>query len=159
MTNEEVRRLFTLYYARMYRVARTILYDEQESKDVVSDIFERLLREGIVLLPETEGHYLLTSVRNRCLKRLNHNDVKRRFAEDYPIDEDDSDMDERLTEVVEFAKRTLTPQQLRIFNLRFTDGCTYEEIASEEGISKVAVWKHLSRLLNTIKDNFNSSGK
>ena len=43
MANEEVKKLFIEYYAKMYRVARSILYDEQESKDVVSDIFERLL--------------------------------------------------------------------------------------------------------------------
>ena len=28
------------HYAKMYRVARSILYDEQESKDVISDIFD-----------------------------------------------------------------------------------------------------------------------
>ena len=34
------QRLFKQHYAKMLRVARTILYDEQESKDVVSDIFD-----------------------------------------------------------------------------------------------------------------------
>lgn len=34
MTNEEIKKLFLLYDTKMYRVARTILYDEQESKDV-----------------------------------------------------------------------------------------------------------------------------
>ena len=72
---------------------------------------------------------------------------------------EDSDDDNRLNEVVEFAKRNLTLQELRIFNLRFTEGYSYEEIAAMEGISKVAVWKHLSRLLNIIRNNFNSSGK
>ena len=33
-------KVFKQHYAKMLRVARTILYDEQESKDVVSDIFE-----------------------------------------------------------------------------------------------------------------------
>lgn len=76
MANEEVKKLFIEYYAKMYRVARSILYDEQESKDVVSDIFERLLYGHTVLLPETAERYLLTSVRNQCIKRLNHNDIK-----------------------------------------------------------------------------------
>ena len=38
-----IQRLFMQHYAKMLRVARTILYDEQESKDVVSDIFAGLL--------------------------------------------------------------------------------------------------------------------
>lgn len=159
MTKEEIKELFLRHYAGMYRVARTILYDEQESKDVVSDIFERLLRAQITLSPETTERYLLTSVRNQCIKRLNHNEVKRQFADSYDPDMEDCDDDNRLNEVVEFAKRSLTAQEFRIFNLRFTEGYSYEEIAAMEGISKVAVWKHLSRLLNIIRNNFNSSGK
>lgn len=159
MTKEEIKQLFIGHYAKMYRVARTILYDEHESKDVVSDIFERLLRGQIVLSPDTAERYLLTSVRNQCIKRLNHNEVKRQFADSYDPDLEDSDEDNRLNEVVEFAKRNLTEQDLRIFHLRFTDGYSYEEIADMEKISKVAVWKHLSHLLNIIRNNFNSSGK
>ena len=43
MDNKEIEALFRQYYNRMYRMAVSILYDEQESKDVVSDIFGRLL--------------------------------------------------------------------------------------------------------------------
>jgi len=39
MERQEIQRLFVQHYAKMLRVARTILYDEQESQDVVSDIF------------------------------------------------------------------------------------------------------------------------
>ena len=38
MESKIIQRLFKQHYAKMLRVARTILYDEQESKDVVSDI-------------------------------------------------------------------------------------------------------------------------
>ena len=83
MTKEEIKVLFIQHYAKMYRVARTILYDEQESKDVVSDIFERLLDGRIMLMPDTAERYLLTSVRNQCIKRMCHSEVKRQFAEDF----------------------------------------------------------------------------
>ena len=43
MERHDIQWLFKQHYAKMLRVARTILYDEQESKDVVSDIFEGLL--------------------------------------------------------------------------------------------------------------------
>lgn len=43
MERTEIQRVFMQHYAKMYRVARSILYDEQESEDVVSDIFESLL--------------------------------------------------------------------------------------------------------------------
>ena len=64
------------------------------------------------------------------------------------VDETD---DDRLTDIVEFVVSHLSEQRQRIFRLRFTDGYSYEEIAVQEGISKVAVWKHLSQIINAIK--------
>lgn len=152
----ETQQLFKQYYAKMYRVARTILYDEQESKDVVSDVFESLLSEGMALMPETTEHYLLTSVRNQCIKRIHHEEVCRHTA-DYCLIAiaDEETEDERLTDIVEYVVSHLSLQEQRIFNLRFAEGCSYDEIAVAEGISRVAVWKHLSHVLNVIKNHFN----
>ena len=70
MESKIIQRLFKQHYAKMLRVARTILYDEQESKDVVSDIFESLLRGQTVIMADTEERYLLTSVRRGSAWRL-----------------------------------------------------------------------------------------
>ena len=161
-----IQRLFMQHYAKMYRVARTILYDEQESKDVVSDIFEGLLRGETVLIPNTEERYLLTSVRNQCLKRLRHQETRlrmetatrkatgRRLSGNEQAADAEAE-DERLTDIIEFVASHLTEQEQRIFRFRFTDGCSYEEIAAAEGISRVAVWKHLSHALKEIRNHFN----
>ena len=151
-----IQRLFMQHYAKMYRVARTILYDEQESKDVVSDIFEGLLRGETVLIPNTEERYLLTSVRNQCLKRLRHQETRLRMETATRGQATDAEVeDERLTDIIEFVVSHLTEQEQRIVRLRFTDGCSYEEIAAAEGISRVAVWKHLSHALKEIRNHFN----
>ena len=153
MEREVIQQLFMQHYARMHRVARTLLYDEQECEDVVSDIFESLLSGQTVLLPGSEERYLLTSVRNRCLKRLRHEQVKRQAAP--PLGPDDEPDDERLTDILEFVADRLSEQEQRIFRLRFTEGFSYEEIAAREGISRVAVWKHLSHAITAIKKQFN----
>ena len=159
MEKKAIQRLFKQHYAKMYRGARTILYDEQESEDVVSDIFESLLRRQIVLTADTEECYLLTSVRNQCLKRIRHQEMRHRI-EAAPAEQpsDAEDEDERITDIVEFVVSHLTEQEQRIFHLRFTEGCSYEEIASIEGISRVAVWKHLSHALKGIRNRFNPKG-
>jgi len=154
---KDIQRLFKQHYAKMLRVARTILYDEQESKDVVSDIFEGLLRGQTVLMPDTEERYLLTSVRNQCLKRIRHQETKLRM-ETAPAEQITHAEDERITDIVEFVVCHLTEQEQRIFHLRFTEGYSYEEIASAEGISRVAVWKHLSHALKEIRNRFNPKG-
>ncbi len=156
MEKMEIQQLFMLHYAKMLRVARTILYDEPESKDVVSDIFESLLRNQTVLMPNTEERYLLTSVRNQCLKRIRHQETRLRMeAITAKYVSDAETEDERLTDIVEFVVSHLTNQEQRIFHLRFTEGCSYDEIASTEGISRVAVWKHLSHALKEIRNRFN----
>ncbi|MBQ7572470.1 MAG: sigma-70 family RNA polymerase sigma factor [Bacteroidaceae bacterium] len=160
MERNEVERLFRTHYARMYRVARSLLYDEQESEDVVSDIFEGLLHGSMALWPESEESYLLTSVRNQCLKRLRHEEVRRRTSvADAPRQSTDGNgEDDRLSEIVEYVVAHRSAQEQRIFDQRFREGLTYEEIARREGISKVAVWKHLSHILNTIRQHFNTKG-
>ena len=63
--------------------------------------------------------------------------------------------DDRLDDIVEYVVGHLSEQDRRIFGLRFTEGYSYEEIAAKEGISKVAVWKHLSHIITSIKKQFN----
>jgi len=159
MERHDIQRLFKQHYAKMLRVARTILYDEQESKDVVSDIFEGLLRGRTVLMADTEERYLLTSVRNQCLKRIRHQETRLRMeTATAGLATDAEHEDERMTDIVEFVVSRLTEQEQRIFRLRFSEGYSYDEIASAEGISRVAVWKHLSHALKEIKNRFNPKG-
>ena len=155
MEKNVIQRLFKQHYAKMYRVARTILYDEQESEDVVSDIIENLFRGQTVLMPDTEERYLLTSVRNMCLKRLRHTSIPLDGIGYFEPKDDSAVENEQLTDIDEFVACHLSEQEQRIFRLRFTDGCSYEEIAAAEGISRVAVWKHLSHALNLIRNHFN----
>ena len=193
MEREAVKRLFMQHYARMQRVARTLLYDVQESEDVCQDIFESLLRGETVLVPGTEERYLMTSVRNRCLKRLRHKAIDHspltidHFAaangtanngEDsihngqcsmsngqcssadnvqWSMFNGQCSSDDRLDDIVEYVVSHLSAQEQRIFGMRFNEGYSYEEIAAAEGISKVAVWKHLSHIITSIKKHFNPS--
>ena len=155
MEKKYVQMLFMQHYAKMLRVARTILGDEQESKDVVSDVFANLLHGQTLLMAGSEERYLLTSVRNQCLKRLRNEEVKQRMVEMALADQSAHGQDdERLTDIDEFVASHLSQQEQRIFRLRFTDGCSYAEIAASEGISRVAVWKHLSHVLTLIRNHF-----
>lgn len=161
MEKKEISTLFRLYYGRMYGMAVSILYDEQESKDVVSDIFERLLESDTVLLPDTVEHYLLTSVRNSCLKRISQKTNRQRIAMLYASEQQmaaSPEEDElRLEQMLHFAKTHLTAQQQYIFKMRFLGGMKYGEIGEELGISRVAVWKHLSNITKMIKEQFKDS--
>lgn len=160
MKKAEVEQLFRKYYPEMYRRARTILYDRQESDDVVCGIFEKLLSQDLVPLPNVEERYLLGSVRNECLKRIgqksNRERLMRFYAFETQIADDLQKDEERLIRIQTVARHCLSKQELDIFHKRFLEEKSYEDIASELGISRVMVWKHLSHLIKTIKQQFNN---
>lgn len=151
----EIHILFKQHYAKMYRAARSLLYDGQESEDVVSDIFEDLLQRHVSLQPGTEEAYLMKCVRNRCLKRLRHEAVRKELSDVpfscHPVHEV---TDDDFADVVDGITTSLPEQDRRIFSMRFHEGYSYEEIALREGISRVAVWRHLSGALTLIRNHY-----
>lgn len=161
MEKREISVLFKQYYGKMYGMAVSILYDEQESKDVVSDIFERLLASHVVLLPDTQEHYLLTSVRNSCIKHLaqrkNRQHIAMLYANEQQLSASPEEDQRQLEKMLHIAQTHLSEQQRHIFQMRFLAGMKYEEIGEEIGISRVAVWKHLSRIITIIKEQFKNS--
>jgi RNA polymerase sigma-70 factor (ECF subfamily) len=158
MEKKQVEDLFRKHYRRMYAMALSILCDEQEARDVVSDIFTRLLADESYLLPDNSLHYLLTSARNNSLKRLRRrvtiNQAQREYMERQLMVADVQTDEQTLERVFDFAQRELTDQEKSVFRLRFIEEMSYGEIASEMGISKVAVWKHLSHLKDKIHKQF-----
>lgn len=162
MTQKEIETLFRQHYAAMYRLARTILYDADESKDVVSDVFVRLLHNNpSVQVDKMEG-YLMMAVRNRCLDVLSHKSVREQveklFSQElkqrYIIARNE---DERLDQLMQYIERELPPLSQQILRLRFLQEMTYEEVAQEVGVSKVTVYNHLRQSMHRIKEYFSKN--
>ena len=75
--------MFRQHYEKMYNLARSILSDDDESKDVVGEVFTTILADDVVLMPESEEGFLMRSVRNRCLNLIAHKSVKERVTDCY----------------------------------------------------------------------------
>ena len=159
MTKEEFELIYRRHYAPMYRLARRLLYDPQESKDVVSEVFARLLRGGA--MPDSgkmEG-YLMTAVRNRCRDVLNRKSMQERVEKHFLQDSMQGQIvsmndDDRLERLMQFIEAELPPLSQQIFRLRFLSEMSYEEVAQVAGVSKVTVYNHLSQSLQRIKEYF-----
>lgn len=148
----------------MYRLAKTILYEPQESKDVVSDIFARLLRDGKLPQKEKMEGYLMTAVRNRCRDVISHKSIRERVEKLFlqeslqnrivsPYDDD------RLDRLMQFIETEIPPLSRQIFRLRFLREMSYEEVAQTVGVSKVTVYNHLSQSLQRIREHFDEVKK
>ena len=159
MTKEEFELIYRRHYAPMYRLARRLLYDPQESKDVVSEVFARLLRGGA--MPDSgkmEG-YLMTAVRNRCSDVLSHKSMRERVERLFLQESMQSHIvsmndDDRLELLIQFIEAELPPLSQQIFRLRFLSEMSYEEVAQAAGVSKVTVYNHLSQSVQRIKEYF-----
>lgn len=159
MTKKEFEDIYLQHYARMYRLARTMLYDADESKDVVSDIFARLLRDGDRPQKDRMEGYLMTAVRNRCRDVLNRKSMQERVEKHFLQESMQSQIvsmndDDRLERLMQFIEAELPPLSQQIFRLRFLSEMSYEEVAQAAGVSKVTVYNHLSQSLQRIREYF-----
>ena len=154
MTQKEIEQLFRQHYAQMTRLARTLLYDVEEARDVVSEVFATLL--GADIAPKNIEGYLLTSVRNRCLNLLEHKNVRAKFERAYTLEmkyeSQPATDDDRLKRLMVYAEQNLTEQTLKVFRMRHLQGMKYQEIAGELGISRVMVYKHLAQAMEKIRE-------
>ena len=157
---EAIENLFRTHYASMYRLAMLILRDENDSQDIVHDVFEALLVNGKTDVAES---YLLTAVRNRCLKRIRSLSVKDRLKEIYSIDEEEILSEEWPDEeTISLIQRTvaknLSESCRKVVNMRFAESKSYREIADTLGISTVAVYKHLRHAIDVLREKLSKNG-
>ena len=113
MTDEEIGKLFRSTYPRLYRLAYSLLNDQEESKDVVSGVFMEILDKHI--LARDVNTYLTSMVRNRSLDVLRHRQVKddvwANILQEYEQWTSDTPDDEQINEIRLFIKesRILNP--------------------------------------------------
>lgn len=156
--------MYRKHYPQMYRLARTMLYDADDCKDVVDDVFVKLLREEIVPEEDKIEGYLMTSVRNRCRDRLRHKSVRERVEHLYQAEmklnsvvmTKDDDHLERLTAYMEHE---LPPLSRQIMKLRFLSEMSYDEVAKATGVERTTVYRHLTKSIEMIRAYFNETTK
>ena len=185
INKETIEQLFRQHYLRMYQLARVLLKDDAASKDVVSEVFADVLDGKTQLgldnetandktiaseppLPSANaGSYLLVCVRHKCLNLLSRQKMKDRVhhllkADTSPsilpleaaIAEIDRETD-KYEAILAYMDTELTPQTRKVLDLRFRQKLKYREIATELGISEVAVYKHLAQGIRKLKQKFN----
>ena len=161
MTKSELEILFKTHYAVMYRLAVSLLYDADEARDVVSDVFASLLDGGLAIRTDNARGFLLTCVRNGCINVIRHKQMRERFirlystgTEPLATDPDDTMM---LAELRDYIDNQLPPLSRRIFTLRYLEDMTCQQVAEVMGVSRVTVHHHLSQSLEKINAYFSNN--
>ena len=155
LERKEFERLYTANYMAMISFARTLLHDEDESRDAVADVMLQVYTKGIPSqYPPTK--YLLSCVRNKCLDILRQMTIRQKVEKMLPVEDNmiPAEPDERQNIhalIMQVMENDFPPQTKNVFKMRFDQRLSYQEIADRLHISKAAVYKHLSKAILLLK--------
>ena len=161
----QIESLFKTHYTQMYHLALTLLFDEAESKDVVSEVFASRLSGSTIVKADNAKAFLLTSVYHRCLNVLQHKQVQERFARLLTEDADtlisDNLMEEqmRMEELMRYVRDNLSPMEQNVFQLRYLRERSCQEVGEALNVSRQTVHAHLKQTVEKIRKYFNSNPK
>ncbi|WP_439182297.1 RNA polymerase sigma-70 factor [Carboxylicivirga taeanensis] len=150
--NKEVyRRLFDEYYNKLVLFTQSYLFDQQESEDLVQDLFVYLWENARkVSITISIKAYFYQAIRNRCINHLKALKVKDKNHLLYldgmlQADDDLQHFDPKILEEILQSIEELPVQMAKVFTMKVLDGLTREAIAKELNISVNTVKTQLQR--------------
>ena len=161
----QIESLFKTHYTQMYHLALTLLFDEAESKDVVSEVFAGLLSGSTIVKADNAKAFLLASVRHRCLNVLQHKQVQERFARlltedtDTFVSDNTVEAQMQMEELMSYMRENLSSLEQKVFRLHYLKEMTCQEVAEALNVSRQTVHTHLKQTVEKIRKYFNSNSK
>jgi RNA polymerase sigma-70 factor (family 1) len=149
--------LYNKYWKQVYNAAYKRLNDTERAQDIAQDVFVQLWVRGSKSPIENLPAYLLVAARNGVFKYM---EKESRYAAlpdnaqeiESPLGRADANVlhDEFLKAFNELID-TLPPQQRIIFNLRFNEGLSSQQIADQLQISPKTVRNQMGKALATLR--------
>lgn len=165
LDNEEdmwlrMERLFDLYYQKLYVYAYAMVCDDDDARDVVSEVMQTVWEDWNCDAPRMQnasGGILYTLVRNRCLDMLKHEKVKGRYeammeATGEMADEEDVEEFERRIDDVREAVDRLPENSKRVLMCTYYKKMSYRETAEMLGMSENMVRKHMVKAFRLLRE-------
>lgn len=158
----EFETLYVQCFEPSFRLALSLLHDEDDARDMVHEVFLRLWElETKVDNPKA---YVIRSVRNSCISRIRHLDVREKVRlkltlESPPegFEPDESDFTHRDSEVLEAMDRLLTFREREVVDKIYVEGKSYKETAFCLGVTVAAINKNVVGALKKLRNHFKTS--
>lgn len=143
--------LFKEHYQVMLKLAVMLLHDKEEARDIVHDVFTRLLDGDIRFDKDKTEAFLLSCVRNSCLNVIRSRNTREQAMRLYLPDESTEGLEERVQALQDGLKDLKPPICLDIVLMHYRDGMTFKEIAAHYGVSETTIYKHLREAMNQLR--------
>ena len=144
----------------MFRLAVMLLHDEEDSRDVVHDIFAKMLDGDIRFDEDKAEQFLLSCVRNSCLNLMRGHSRKEKAMRHYLLADDDfhEEYETEITALQEGMTKLTPPICREILLLHYRDGLTFKIIAQRLNVSEKTIYKHLRNAINQLRITLNEIG-
>ena len=143
--------LFKEHYPVMLKLAVMLLHDKEEARDIVHDVFTRLLDGDIRFDMDKAEAFLLSCVRNSCLNVMRSRSAREQAMRLYLPEESTEGLEERVQALQDGLKDLKPPICLDIVLMHYRDGMTFKEIAAHYGVSETTIYKHLREAMNQLR--------
>ena len=155
---DQMELLYKKFYRKLFLYALTYLGEEEEARDMVSDMFVQLWykwkEEETVRTPSAS--YLYAMLRSRCVDKLRRQEVENRYLQQ--LEKDRFDNEEDVKEYEQTVSRLYTAiQQLpepgkTILHHCYFDHMTYQQTADKLQMSLPMVKKHMAKIFQLLRD-------
>lgn len=155
---KQFKALFEKYYTKLYYSSLAIVRDEDDARDIVNDVFAHIWEKHDSFEDTVNSMYLYTSIRHRSLDHLKKKKVRDNYANNYMKNNDegfqyDDDEEERIRQIQKVIDRM--PEKTKyVLDQCYMEGKRYMEVASDIGISRDGVRKHIVKALRLLREAF-----
>lgn len=162
--------LFSIYFPRLNDFARKVIRDNVLSQDIVQEIFVKVWEKRAEIESINLEAFLFRLVRNRCIDYIKHLKVvnnrmqeiqlSSKYEELYRIDFVGNEpyvlIEQELKLRIEKTIQSLPERCREVFILSRLNGLKNKEIAEKLNISIKNVERHLSRAMQSFRENFSN---
>ena len=158
--NEKVFEIiFNKYYQALCVFSKQFLNDDELAEETVQNVFVKIWEKRFSISIDTSlEHYLFRAVRNHCFNELQHQKIKKRYAQKIledavvEIKTDEYFLEPNLKNEIEKALDLLPPKRKEIFRLSREEGLKYKEIAEQLDISVKTVEAQMGLALKFLRE-------
>ena len=151
--------IYNRYYYLMIVHAYKKLRNEDQSKDIVQELFTALwIKRDITLTTNNLAGYLYTAIRNRILDFFSHQNVESRYilsVKDYSINHsattDHLIREKEFNAYIEREIQALPPKMREIFKLSRKEHLSYQKIAEKTGTSENNISKQINNAVKILR--------
>lgn len=155
---------FKLYYRKLTEFAVIFVKDEQIAKEVVSDVFFKLLKNKKKLLKvDNIQNYLFLCCKNQSLTYLKKNKANCHFSLKVVEDKDETSslnpenkfLEKELNDVITTVVNNFPPKRQQVYKLIKEENLQYKEVARLLNISPKTVDNHLASAIAELRKKLN----